>query len=70
MNKNTPLNQNYICSMGVDGAHARIYGELRRADVLVRKEPEQRQANDYQLWVLRDDGVPVSLGLLPQTGER
>ncbi len=25
-------------------------------------------ANDYQLWALTDAGVPVSLGLLPQTG--
>ncbi len=23
-----------------------------------------------ELWVLRDDGVPVSLGLLPQAGDR
>ena len=49
---------------------ARIYGDVQRVDVSVRTEPEQKTSNDYQLWVLRDDGVPVSLGLLPQTGER
>ena len=37
---------------------------------MVAAEPEQQPASDYELWVLRDDGVPVSLGLLPQSGER
>ncbi|HUG98139.1 MAG TPA: anti-sigma factor [Gammaproteobacteria bacterium] len=27
-------------------------------------------ANDYELWALTDAGVPVSLGLLPQSGSR
>ena len=49
---------------------ARIYSDLQRVDVTVENVPEQHAANDYELWVLRDDGVPVSLGLLPQTGER
>ena len=49
---------------------ARIYPDLQRADVNVATEPEPQSTNDYELWVLRDDGVPVSLGLLPQTGER
>lgn len=46
----------------------RIYSDLQRADVAVRTAPAPQPANDYQLWILRDDGVPVSLGLLPQTG--
>lgn len=49
---------------------ARIYGGLQRADIQVNSEPERQTANDYQLWALGDDGVPVSLGLLPQSGER
>ena len=49
---------------------ARIYPDLERADVVVAHEPESQPARDYELWVLRDDGVPVSLGLLPQSGER
>ena len=49
---------------------ARVYADLERADVAVFTVPEAQTANDYQLWVLGGDGVPVSLGLLPQTGER
>ena len=49
---------------------ARIYPDLQRADVIVATEPEPQATGDYELWVLRDDGVPVSIGLLPQTGER
>ena len=49
---------------------ARIYADLQWVDVTVSTEPQQQAANDYELWVLRDDGVPVSLGLLPQSGER
>lgn len=49
---------------------ARIYDDLERADISVSKLPEPRPNNDYQLWLLRDDGVPVSLGLLPQSGSR
>ncbi|NNF66483.1 MAG: hypothetical protein HKM98_03135, partial [Gammaproteobacteria bacterium] len=48
---------------------ARIYAGLRRAEVVVQTTPTRHRANDYELWILRDDGVPVSLGLLPQTGE-
>lgn len=47
---------------------ARIYDDLRRADVTVQVSPTQQPANDYELWILRDDGVPVSLGVLPQSG--
>lgn len=49
---------------------ARLYGDLERVDISVRTEPEPKPANDYQLWLLRDDGTPVSVGLLPQSGER
>ncbi len=49
---------------------ARVYPGLGRADVTVSTTPEAQPTNDYQLWVLGDDGVPVSMGLLPQTGER
>lgn len=47
---------------------ARIYDDLRRADVSVQMSPTQQVAKDYELWILRDDGVPVSLGVLPQSG--
>jgi len=49
---------------------ARVYPQLGHADVAVSTIPEAQPANDYQLWVLGDDGVPVSMGLLPQDGER
>lgn len=49
---------------------ARIYDDLQRADITVTTPPEARADNDYQLWILRDDGQPVSLGLLPQSGDR
>lgn len=48
---------------------ANIYDDLAEADVVVRAAPERKPENDYQLWILRDDGIPVSLGLLPQAGE-
>lgn len=31
---------------------------------------DPRPDNDYELWALTDAGVPVSLGLLPQSGRR
>ncbi len=31
--------------------------------------PTAQAGRVYELWILRDDGVPVSLGLLPQTGD-
>ncbi len=49
---------------------ARLYPDLRRIDVAVQKRPADEPDKDYQLWVLREDGVPVSLGLLPKSGER
>lgn len=47
---------------------ARLYPDQGRARVVVATAPTSQPANDYELWVLRDDGVPVSLGLLPQSG--
>jgi len=49
---------------------ARIYADLQRVDVSVSNAPELHASNDYELWVVRNDGVPVSLGLLPQSGQR
>ena len=40
-------------------------GELA---VRVVGDVTSQPANDYQLWALTDAGVPVSLGLLPQSG--
>lgn len=48
---------------------ARLYGDLERVDISVQTAPEQQRRNDYQLWLLRDDGTPVSVGLLPQVGD-
>jgi anti-sigma-K factor RskA len=42
-------------------------GELM---VLVVADVAARPDNDYELWALTDAGIPVSLGLLPQTGQR
>jgi anti-sigma-K factor RskA len=38
--------------------------------VLVVTGVAARPDNDYELWALTDAGIPVSLGLLPQTGQR
>lgn len=37
-------------------------------DVRVLNAPEPRPDADYQLWLLGEDGTPISLGLLPQSG--
>ena len=49
---------------------ARIYPASGQADVRVANAPQARPGNDYQLWALPEGGVPVSLGLLPQSGAR
>lgn len=49
---------------------ARVYPDLQRADVAVETAPDPQPANDYQLWILDGAGVPVSMGLLPQSGDR
>ena len=48
---------------------ARLYDDLSRADISVSMQPELTDVNDYQLWLLTNDGTPVSVGLLPQMGE-
>lgn len=48
----------------------RIAPDSRELTVRVVNDVEQRPDNDYELWALTDAGVPVSLGLLPQSGRR
>ena len=48
---------------------ALVYDDLQRVDIEVSTAPTAQAANDYELWILRGDGVPVSMGLLPQAGE-
>ena len=48
----------------------RIAPDSGELTVRVVSGVEARPDNDYELWALTDAGVPVSLGLLPQTGER
>jgi anti-sigma-K factor RskA len=48
----------------------RIAQDSRELTVHVVSDVEVRPDNDYELWALTDAGVPVSLGLMPQTGER
>ncbi|MDZ7769103.1 MAG: anti-sigma factor [Woeseiaceae bacterium] len=49
---------------------ARIAPLSGQALVRAVNEVEARADNDYELWALTDAGVPVSLGLLPQSGAR
>lgn len=44
--------------------------DSREITARVVAAPEARPDNDYQLWLLTADGTPLSLGLLPQSGER
>lgn len=48
----------------------RIAPASRELAVRVVNDVEQHPNNDYELWALTDAGVPVSLGLLPQSGRR
>lgn len=48
---------------------ARFYTQSQRLDIRVNTEPSSEANKDYQLWSLMDDGTPVSLGLLPKTGQ-
>lgn len=41
-----------------------------RAEISVQTNPTAQPDNDYQLWLIREDGSPVSVGLLPQSGSR
>ena len=49
---------------------ARIYQDSARIDLDVQAEPAEQLNKDYELWALQDDGKPVSLGLLPQKGQK
>ncbi len=49
---------------------ARIAPLSGQALVRTVNDVEARADNDYELWALTDAGVPVSLGLLPQSGAR
>lgn len=48
---------------------ALVYDDLGRVDIDVRTPPESQASNDYELWILDGDGVPASMGLLPQSGK-
>ena len=48
---------------------ALVYEDLARAQVDVGVQPESQPDKDYELWILDGNGVPASLGLLPQSGE-
>ncbi|MEM7279747.1 MAG: anti-sigma factor [Pseudomonadota bacterium] len=47
---------------------ASVYAPEKRVDIRIAALPEAQPDNDYQLWILGGDGVPVSIGLLPQSG--
>lgn len=46
----------------------RIAPASRELTVRVVNDVERRPDNDYELWALTDAGIPVSLGILPQSG--
>lgn len=47
---------------------ASVYAPEKRVDIRLVNLPEAQANKDYQLWILDGDGVPVSMGLLPQSG--
>ena len=47
---------------------ARIYPNAKQLQIAVNSAPETQPGKDYELWTLKDDGTPVSLGLLPTSG--
>ena len=47
---------------------ARIYPNAKQLQIAVNSPPEAQPNKDYELWTLKDDGTPVSLGLLPTSG--
>ncbi len=49
---------------------ALLYTEPARATFSVVGAPQPQPDKDYELWLLDEDGTPISLGLLPQRGER
>lgn len=48
---------------------ARFYTQTQRLDIRVNTEPSIVADKDYELWTLMEDGTPVSMGLLPKTGQ-
>ena len=46
-----------------------VYSDLSRADVQVLEPPQAQADKDYELWILDSNGVPASMGLLPQSGD-
>jgi anti-sigma-K factor RskA len=48
----------------------RIRPDSGELTVRVLNAPEQTIENDYQLWLLTSDGTPLSMGLMPQSGEQ
>ena len=49
---------------------ARIYPNAGKLQIAVNTPPEEQPGKDYELWTLKDDGTPVSLGLLPRSGAK
>jgi anti-sigma-K factor RskA len=48
----------------------RIRPDSGELTVRVLHAPEQTIETDYQLWLLTSDGTPLSMGLMPQSGEQ
>lgn len=48
---------------------ALVYNDLQQVNIEVSTAPAVQTANDYELWIIGGDGTPVSMGLLPQTGD-
>ncbi|MBN4055215.1 anti-sigma factor [bacterium AH-315-K03] len=46
----------------------RIYQQAARMDIQVHGVADSKPNNDFELWALQDNGVPVSLGVLPKDG--
>lgn len=47
----------------------KIYPNTQKLIVAVNALPEAQPDKDYELWALKDDKIPVSLGVLPKDGK-
>lgn len=47
----------------------KIYPQSKHLTVAVNNLPQVEPQKDYQLWALKNDKTPVSLGILPKTGK-
>lgn len=47
----------------------KIYPETKNLTVAVQDIPQLVPEKDYQLWALKNDETPISLGILPKTGD-